>query len=236
MHCKGDDDRMLSWLIGAAVAYSAVKGGSKAIGEYGKNANPKLNNKNYDRRNGIDGIKVTGEKNIMNIAARNGIRTKDGVLPRYGYKNCLDYVRRYTDSDSDVYAFENEWKKVSEAQEKRQSRQLAMSSTNNYRDMVNRWEKNIWERNRTIILEFDHWYNLTLEEHKKQAMDINYHTYFGDIAVKHPVIRPHPKIYGKRTEYWEVKATKDAKQDEWLTKSTYKALYNQCCKYRGYKP
>ena len=61
-------------------------------------------------------------------------------------------------------------------------------------------------------------------------------TYFGEISVKPPVVRSHPKIYGKRSEYWEVKATTDAKQDDWLTNSQYKALYHRCCEYRGYQP
>lgn len=226
---------VLMSLIGAAVAYSVVKGGTKAIGEYGKNANPKLNNQQYDRRNNIDGLKITGEHNIMNIAARCGIRTKNNVLPKYGYKHCLAYVHKYV-NDIDTQTFIQEWKRVSEMQEKRQRQQLTQSSKREYHKMINLWNQKNWEHERTIIFEFNHWYNLTLAEHNQQAMEIYNDTYFGNIAVKPPVIRAHPKIYGKRTEYWEVKATKDAKQNDWVTKSTYKALYNQCCKYRGYKP
>lgn len=223
-------------LIGAAVAYSVVKGTSKAIGDYGKNANPNLNNKDFDRKNGVNGLKVYGERNIMNIASRCGIRTKNGVLPRYGYENCMDYVYKYANNRADIDAFPREWKKVSEQQEKRQSRQLASSSTGEYRRLVNVWKNKHLNPSKTIILEFDHWYSLTLDEHRRQALDIYDHTYFGEIAVKPPVVRPHPKIYGKRTEYWEVKATSDAKQDNWVTNGEYKALYSACCRYRGYNP
>lgn len=227
---------VLMSLIGAAVAYSVVKGGSQAIGKYGKNANPTLNNQEYDRKNGINGLKIIGEQNIMNIAARCGIHIKNGVLPKYGYKHCLDYVSQYVNNELEIQTFITQWKQVSEQQEKRQSKQMTMCSTNSYHNIVNMWDKKVWERNRTIILEFNHWYNLTMEEHRKKAMDIYDHTYFGDIAIKQPVIRSHPKIYGKRTEYWEIQATKGARQEDWSTINQYKALYNQCCKYRGYQP
>ena len=172
----------------------------------------------------------------MNIAARNGIRTKNNVLPKYGYKNCLDYVNQYKNNEKDTQIFIKEWKRVVNIQERRQKQQLTNDSKEEYYKLVNVWKNENWNTQKTIILEFNHWYNLTLKEHKQQAMDIYDHTYFGEIAVKPPVIRSHPTIYGKRTEYWEVKATTEAKQDEWATKSTYTALYHTCCEYRGYKP
>lgn len=226
---------MLMNLIGATVAYGAVKGTCNAMERYGKNANPRLNNREFDLNNSCDGIKIKGEKNIMNIAARCGIRTKDGVLPKYGYKQCLNYVRKYIDHPSDEVTFKREWKKVSDCQEKRKSYKIKKAASEPYESNVNAWKKEKWT-NMTIILEFDHWYYLTLDEHRERAMDIYDNTYFGEIAVKPPVVRKHPKIYGKRTEVWKVKAIKGAKQDSWSTNSGYKALYNVCCKHRGYEP
>lgn len=227
---------VLMSLIGAAVAYSAVKGACNVAEQYGKNANPELDNRQFDLNNNLNGIKIRGEQNILNIAARCGIRMQNGVLPRYGYKNCIKYVRGYLNDPKEINTFKSEWKKVSNQQQRRQAKKLAKSFDGEYHRLVNVWEGKKWDHDRSIILEFDHWYNLTLNEHKQQAMDLYDNTYFGEIAMQPPVVRKHPTIYGKRTEVWKVKATKDAKQDNWVTKNTYGGLYDTCCKYRGYNP
>ena len=64
----------------------------------------------------------------MNIAARCGIRTKNNVLPKYGYKHCLAYVHKYV-NDIDTQTFIQEWKRVSEMQEKRQRQQKSTFGT-----------------------------------------------------------------------------------------------------------
>ena len=221
-------------LIGAAVAYCTVKGTCEAIGKYGQNAYKGIDTRDFDLKNSANGIRYSSETDINKIAARNGIRCdKYGLLPEFGYRNCLEYVRRYSNSENDVDGFIRSWKRTVRNQEARRSSRLKAESVSSYESNVKAWREADWDNRRTIIIELSHWWGLTIEDHQERAMDIYNNTYMGEIAVKKPVVRRDPKIYGRRIETWQIRARKDFRQDEWSTNNRIKAMYTLCAKQRG---
>ena len=84
---------MIGWLLGAAITYSTLKGASNIAENYGKKADRGLDRKAFDQQNMINGIGQFNEQKINQIAARCGVRPNDyGVLPLFGYEQCIDYV------------------------------------------------------------------------------------------------------------------------------------------------
>ena len=227
---------MLMSLIGLAVGVSFWKGVGAVAEERGKKAYPQLDSRNYDLDNGVKGISIYGESNIRKIAARNGVRpNKHGVLPYYGYKNCTEYVRKYSNNRNDVSNFIAEWRKVSKEQERRASREIQRSSQSSYNRTANQW-KSADFNGKTITHEVVHWFNLTIPEHQARIDEIYENTILKDLCVSRPVVRKHPSIYGHRTEYWRIKARIGDQQDDWPTNSSWKVLYSQCCRKCGFEP
>ena len=226
---------MLMWLLGCAVTYSVLKGAGSAAEQYGKKACPSLDNRQYDLDNGVKGISVIGESNIMKIAARNGVRpNKHGVLPYFGYESCTEYVRKYSNNSNDVSKFIDEWKKVSKEQERRASKEIRHSSQSSYNRTANQWRSAEFSGG-SITHEVVHWFDLTIPEHQAKIDEIYENTILKDLCVSRPVVRDTPGIYGHRKEYWRIKARKGDKQDDWATNSLWKSLYSQCCKHCGYE-
>lgn len=89
--------------------------------------------------------------------------------------------------------------------------------------------------NTTLILTYNHWWNLTEEEHKERVHNIYTSTYIGRRAIKPPIVRFDPDIYGKRTEVWQVKANVGEKQDNKQDIRRWLNLYDLCCKKCGYQ-
>lgn len=220
-------------LLEAIITYGVIKGICSMGEAYGKKAYPGLDNDKYDKENMRDGIMP---HDILRIAARNGIRPdKNGVLPLYGYKHCINYVRKYANDPSDVDKFIEEWKRRCEYQEKEHSHQLKKESAQHYKDIVE-WFENTRKSGRTITLMYNHWRDLTEKEHNKRVHELYTQTYLGERAVKPPVVRFDPDIYGKRTEVWVVESNTDEFQDERQTMARWKRLYVICCEHLGYEP
>ena len=227
---------VLMSLLGLAVSVGFWKGMSSVAEQQGKKAYPQLNNRDYDLDNGVKGISIHGETNIRKIAARNGVRpNKHGVLPYYGYQNCTEYVSKYSNNRDDVSNFIDEWKRVSKEQERRASRNIQTESKSSYDRIANQWKSSDFDRGRTITYEVVHWFNLTIPEHQARVDEIYENTVLKDLCVSRPVVRDTPGIYGHRKEYWRLKARKNDIQDSWTTNSSWKALYSQCCRRRGYE-
>lgn len=227
---------MISMVLGLLIGLAGVKFICDVVGEYGKAACPGLDNHQYDLDNGVKGISVIGESNIMKIAARNGVRpNKHGILPYFGYRgDCTDYVRRYANDSSDVDKFIREWQRVSKDQEKRASRRIQSESQSSYERIAAQWRSAKFDGNRTITHTVVDHFNLTIEEHQAMVDDIYENTVLKELCVAKPVVRKHESIYAYRTVYWRIKARKTDKQDDWKTNTDWKALYNLCCKHCGY--
>lgn len=224
---------VLMELFGVAFAYSVLKGASSVAEAYGKKAYPDLDNDKYDKENMRDGIMP---HDILRIAARNGVRPdKNGVLPLTGYRHCLNYVRKYANDPSDVDKFIHEWKRRCEYQQKEHSHQLKRESEQNYNDIVE-WFESTRRSGRTITLTYNHWRNLTEAEHNERVYELYNKTYLGERAVRPPVVRFDPDIYGKRIEVWVVESNTDEFQDDRQTMAKWNRLYANCCKHLGYEP
>ena len=227
---------VLMSLLGLAVSVGFWKSVGAAAEQHGKKAYPKLNSRNYDLDNGVKGISIYGETNIRKIAARNGVRpNKHDVLPYYGFQSCTEYVRKYSNNRDDVSNFIDEWKRVSKEQERRASRNIQTESKSSYDRTANQWKSSEFDRGRTITYEVVHWFDLTIPEHQARVDEIYENTVLKDLCVSRPVVRDTPGIYGRRKEYWRLKARKNDIQDSWTTNSNWKALYSQCCRQCGYE-
>lgn len=220
-------------LLEAIITYGVLKGICNTAEAYGKKAYPGLNNDQFDRMNMRDGI---NPKDILKIAARNGVRPdKNGILPLNGYKYCIKYVRKYANHPSDIDVFISEWKRRCEYQEKEHSHQLIKENAKHYSDIV-AWFEGMKKSGKTITLMYEHWRDLTEQEHNERVHKLYTKTYLGERAVRPPIVRFDPEIYGKRTEVWVVEGNTDDVQDDRKTMSQWKRLYINCCRHLGYEP
>lgn len=218
-------------VLGLLVGLGIVRGVCKAAGDYSQAAYPKLDKKQFDLNNMANGI---NPKDIYQIAARCGVRPKDGILPLFGYQQCLHYVRKYANSHQDIDMFEKEWIKEVKRCETEKARQLIQETENVYNKMVQSFKKDAIS-NDVLILAYNHWWNLTEHEHNERVHNIYTNTYMGERSVKKPIIRFDPKIYGKRTEVWQVKAKRGERQDNKQDMRRWLQLYDLCCNQCGYE-
>lgn len=222
---------VLMELIGAAITYAAIKGGCELAEQYGKQVYPSLDDEEFDRHNMLNGI---NPYQIMQIAARNGVRPdKNGILPLYGYNSCIRYVRKYANQESDIQTFKEEWKRIVKIQEETYSDTIKKSNASFYKRKTAMFE-NMPDSGQNIILTYNHWWDLTPDEHNQRVHNIYHNTYMNKVATRPPIVRFDPDIYGKRTEVWEVKGKKGDKQDERQTMGRWRDLYITCCEKCGY--
>ena len=220
-------------VLGLLIGLGITKAACNAASVYSKAACPDLDEKDFDLQNMANGI---NPNDVYKIAARCGVRPKNDVLPYFGYKDCLTYVRKYANNPSDVDKFIKAWKREVNKKEKVKSYILKNNSKSEYDDVVRSFKNNYKISKTNIILTYNHWTHLLPEEHKERVQDMYENTYMGQRAVKPPIIRFDPHVYGKRTEVWVVQANEGDKQDDRQTKSRWGRLYAACCKIRGYQP
>ena len=218
-------------VLGLLVGLGIVRGACKVAGDYSQAAYPQLNKKQFDLNNMANGI---NPKDIYQIAARCGVRPKDGILPLFGYQQCLDYVHKYANTHRDIDQFKNEWINEVKRVEAQKAKQLIKDNDEAYTKMVQTFRKDK-VGNDVLILAYNHWWNLTEEEHNERVHNIYTNTYMGERSIKKPIIRFDPKIYGKRTEVWQVKAKQGERQENQHDMRRWLNLYGLCCKKCGYE-
>ncbi len=196
------------------------------------NAYPNLDKKDFDLKNMARGV---DPKDVYRIAARCRVRLEDDVLPYYKYDECLSYVWKHANSPSDVDEFISNWKREARRTEEAKAKRIQRSNRPEYDTVVNLF-KRCKTGHGTIILTFSHWWNLTKEEHNERVHKLYTQTYLGECAVRPPVVRFDPEIFGKRTEVWEVKANEGDIQGERQTMFQWTSLYSVCSRECGFEP
>ena len=196
------------------------------------NACPNLNKKDFDLKNMARGV---DPKDVYRIAARCRVRLEDDVLPYYKYNDCLSYVRKHANSPSDVDEFILNWKKEARRTEEAKAKSIQRANRPDYEAVVNVFKERKTGRG-TIILTFSHWWNLTEDEHNERVHKLYTQTYLGECAVRPPVVRFDPSIYGKRTEVWEMEANEGDIQGDRQTMYRWARLYSACSRECGFEP
>lgn len=226
---------MIGWLLGAAITYSTLKGACNYAGQKGQKAYPGLNRNDFDQSNMIKGFGEFNEEKIKQIAARCGVRPNEyGVLPLFGYENCLDYVKEY---HGDLDKFVQAWMLVVKCQEDVQKGRIHSKYNERYHKLENAYQNSKFSDTETTTFTLKHWYDLPIYEHEARCDEIYDDTFLGDYAIGRPVVHASTKVYGARSEVWTVKKEiHDLPHSDNLTDRIWKGAYNTCCKYLGYQP
>lgn len=226
---------VLGWLLGAAVTYSTLKGASTYAGQRSQRAYPGLDRVEFDRTNTIKGIGEFNEEKILQIAARCGVKPNEyGVLPLFGYEQCVDYVKEYNGNVDD---FTKAWMLVVKCQEDVQKGRIHNKYNERYHKLADVYSRGNFSDTETTTFTLNHWYDLPLYEHEARCDEIYDDTFLGGLAVHRPVVRGSNKVYGARSEVWTVKKELyDRPYSDGLADRTWKGAYNTCCKYLGYQP
>lgn len=219
-------------IVGLLIGLGTVKIACDIAGDRSKAAYPELDTKQFDLENMAYGVDPT---DIYRIAARCGVRPKNGCLPYFGYEDCLSYVRKYTNNHKEIGLFIESWKEEVKRQEEKQAEKLIKESTPTYNELVEILESHEKDDG-SIILTYNHWWDLTPEEHTERVQTIYEETYIGQRAIKPPIVRFDPEIYSKRTEVWVIQPDRGDKQGESQTMNKWARIYSYSCRKCGYDP
>lgn len=229
---------MVLSLIGVGLAAAAIDSVAK---QKGKKANPNLDETKFDAECAEYGIATSNNgftyQRIMNIAARCGVRpNKHGVLPQNGWKHCLKYVSQYVNHPDDIDHFQRDWLVAIEKQLKNKSSKLIREHQDSYDKQYNGYlqNKEHWTSGPKIVLEFRHWHGLPKDQYLKRLNDLQTKTFWGELALKPPILRHNPRIEDAFIETWVMQGSKNDRQDSWLTKNKKKTLYKNCLAVCGY--
>lgn len=225
-------------LLGVAVGAKLVNSAAK---QHGKKANPKLNTTKFDADNAQYGVATSSagftRQKIMDIAARCGVRpNKYGVLPENGWKHCIKYISNYINDPQDIANFERDWRMTVADQLKNKSSILIEKHWDNYQHQYNGYlkHKKHWTSGPTIVLRLKHWHGLPKDQYIKRLKDIQTKTFWGELAIKDPVLRNNPRFEDSFIEVWTMQGGRHDHQGDWLTNNKFKTLYKDCCGVCGY--
>ena len=222
---------VLMSIIGWGAAALFWKTLSDVSTQKAKTAYPNLDDKDFDLKNMARGI---DPKDVYKIAARCRVPLEDEVLPYYKYNDCLSYVRKHANDSSDIDEFIANWKREARRTEEAKAKSIQRANQPEYNTVVNLFKQHKTGHG-TIILTYSHWWNLTEDEHNERVHKLYTQTYLGKCAVRPPVVRFDPDIYGKRVEAWEVQAREEDIQGERETMQRWARLYSTSCKKLGYE-
>ena len=188
----------------------------------------------FDQENARDGIHW-GE--IEKIAARCRVKpNKYGVLPADGYEKCLDYVRKYANSPSDINNFIELWKITVQKQILAEPERVKAGKMAQEYDSIKRIvsrEAKTADKNNILTFEIKHWLDISTEEHKKRMNNIASKTILKDILAQSPVLRWGSTWENERVEYWSVYG-QPGEQVNYVSKKHFQGTYERCAAHCGY--
>lgn len=226
---------LITSIIGLGIAMGAINATAHA---FDKEASPYLNFSKFDAenaRNGIRGVLGFDEDQIMKIAARCSVRTKNGVLPEAGYIKCKGYVERYSNSARDYDSFVRAWKRTVENQIKRKQKEARERNNPKYETAETFNREYIKKNGPAIVLEYKHWHGMSKEEHLKRMKELQDHTFWGQICKEPPILRDNPRMPDSHTEVWIMNGLSKDEQGDWSTMRRFKNHYKLCCEKLGYE-
>lgn len=225
-------------LLGVALGAKAI---NSAAEKHSKKANPNLNKNKFDADCAEYGIATSSmgftHQKIMDIAARCGVRpNKYGVLPEDGYKRCLDYVSNYVNHPDDLTNFERDWRLTVASQLKDKSEMMIEKYWDSYQRQYQGYlgNKKHWTSGPKIVLEFKHWHGLPKDQYLQRLNDIQTKTFWGELALKEPILRNNPRFEDSFIEVWVVQGSKNDRQGSMLTNNMWKNTYKACLGVCGY--
>lgn len=222
---------VLSLLIGMALAKGiaecahVAKGGMSYKGQ-----------EEFDKEMGYEGIDTT---DIIRIAQRHGIYpNKKGILPHaVPPKRVIDYVKKYSNSPSDVEEFKSNWGKTVEEQIEARHEKVRTSSYDS-----KQYDKNLQHRknneipylssSKTRIFVVEHWMGMPESEHKRRVNQIVHNTILGEYLTGSPVLRKNDWTITSHAEYFKVKLNADRKKE--MGDVEFNRLYRECCAKCGF--
>ena len=221
-------------LIGTGVAAALI---NTAADQSGKKAYKNLDDKAFDDECSRYGVMYKNkESQILKVAARCRVKTdKNGILPRNGYYDCLDYVNKYSLSPDEEEKFISAWKQVIGFQEMRHRNKIITDNARDYRRVKADMLKNHMDLDAPeFVLTYEHWFDLRPEEYKERLERLYTETVLGDIAVEKPILRNTGRVYMPYHETWVLRGENND-DSEWIQKSILKATYSICCKELGWE-
>ena len=227
----------LIFLVLGTIGFLFTLGAMFAYGEKeSMKAYPQLDKKAFDEHNAVHGVDTS---QILPIAARNGVTpNKWGILPRHGWGKCYDYVKQYANDIKDVAEFENVWNKYVDYQEEVVRKNLMNPQVNpelkNFQ-LGKEWRKESRKKYKdpynSIVLQIEHWNDITLKEHKKRLKALM-NTEFKYYTKRKPILRPIPNT-GRYLEVIECVGW-NRFDHESLNKGDIEIIYDQCCMECGF--
>lgn len=232
-------------ILGSLVVCWGVASVISRDGKNSRRAYPKMNDKDerarFDQENARYGIMHNmSDKKIRKIAAYCRVRPeKNGILPMRGYQECENYVRKYLNSSKDMDKFRNAWRDYVRKCRNKKIRQNNYKYHGKYYDVYERnlRETNNYQGGEEIVIQIDHWNNLSKKEHMERMKKIQEETIFGKIVIESPILRDHATKYGAYTETWIVRGSTFDYHDTILSKqSDAESIYYASCWRLGYNP
>lgn len=224
---------LLSSLIGLGIGAAAIKGAADSH-DARKGWMKSTEKKQFDEINAREGIQTN---QVVNIARRCKIKTnKFGVLPKEGYLHCLQYVRRYANSEDDIKTFVENWEKTWEQQVNNMPTMIKnskyakeyVSSAKILRD---------YKADRPLVTpvtyEIMHWRNIPKAEHLKRMQEIATKTALKHVLYQPPILRWNDMVCDMYTEFWTVYADPNDSIGI-LSKRYFKHTYTKCAAHLGY--
>ena len=222
-------------LLGALGVIAATAFASEMGNAYGKNAYKNLDDKEFDKERSRYGIMHEfSTTQIYKIAARNRVRVdKYGILPEHGYRECLDYVNKYSLNKNDTKLFIDGWEQTIKIAKEDKKKKIIKDNEKNYeRQRKNAMKYNMDPEGPEVVLEYRHWFDLSPEEYHERLNKLYTETFLGEIAIEKPILRYNPgNIYNPYIETWVLRGEKG--QDPDFT-NVLKASYSICCKKLGF--
>ena len=222
---------LISSLISLGIGAAAVQGIASAD-DVRRGWMTHEEKKEFDQLNARDGIHT---ERIVDIARRCHVKTnKYGVIPSGGYRKCLQYVRKYANSEDDIDRFIANWKKTFQQQLRNLPNKVKESDDAKWYDSyAHTLQSYDLTDSKLHTYEVTHWKSLSKEEHLKRMQRISRETALKHVLYQPPILRWSDMIRNAYTEFWTVYIPKEA-GNVLRNKREFHATYEVCAAHLGY--
>ncbi|RAP50206.1 MAG: hypothetical protein BZ138_06925, partial [Methanosphaera sp. rholeuAM270] len=168
-------------LLGALGIIAATVLASEMGNAYGKNAYKNLDDKEFDKECSRYGVMHDfSTTQIYKIAARNRVRVdKYGVLPEHGYRECLDYVNKYSLNKNDTKLFIDGWEQTIKIAKEDKRKKIIKDNEKDYERQKKNAKKYMNPEGPEVVLEYRHWFDLSPEEYQERLNKLYTETFLG---------------------------------------------------------